>query len=166
MILRATTVSALVLAVTPLFAHGNDRGKATATVAGKSVLIDYGRPSLKGRDMLAEAVIGQPWRMGSDAATTLRTDAELSFGSVSVPVGEYILRATKVGEGAWTLNVNKPNPENPRSAGEKVADIPLTAATLPASVEIFTIELTGSKEKGEFVMKWGTTALKAGFTAR
>jgi hypothetical protein len=166
MILRATAVSVLVLGVTPLLAHGNERGKASATVAGKSVLIDYGRPSLKGRDMLAEAAIGQPWRMGADAPTTLRTDADLSFGSASVPVGEYILRATKVREGAWMLNVNKPDPENPQRAGEKVADIPLTAASLPASVETFTIELSGSKDKGEFAMKWGTTALKASFTAK
>jgi hypothetical protein len=164
--LRATAVSILVLGACPLLAHGNERGNATATVAGKSVAIEYGRPTLKGRDMLAEAVVGQPWRMGADAATTMRTDANLSFGTVAVPAGEYILRATKVREGAWTLNVNKPDAEKPRTPGEKVADIPLTASTLPASVEAFTIELTGSKDKGEFTMKWGTTALKAGFTAK
>ena len=156
--LRATAVSILVLGASPLLAHGNERGKATATVAGKNVVIDYGRPSLKGRDMLKEAVIGQPWRMGADAATTLHTDAELSFGKVSVPPGEYVLRATKVSEEAWVLNVNR--------AGEKVAEVPLTASTLPASIETFTIELTASKDKGEFAMKWGTTALKAGFTGK
>jgi len=156
--LRATAVSILVLGACPLLAHGNERGNATATVAGKSVTIEYGRPTLKGRDMLAEAVVGQPWRMGADAATTLHTDAELSFGSLSVAPGDYILRATKIREGAWVLNVMR--------ASEKVADVPLTASTLPASVETFTIELTGSKDKGEFTMKWGTTALKAGFTAK
>src|SRR5262245_39794408 len=148
--LRATAVSVLVLAAVPLFAHGNERGKATATVAGKNVSIDYGRPSLKGRDMLAEAVAGPPSRMGADPATTLHTDAELAFGSLSVPPGDYVLRATKVREGAWMLNVMR--------ASEKVADVPLTAVTLPASVETFTIELTGAKDKGEFSMKWGTTA--------
>jgi hypothetical protein len=33
-------------------------------------------------------------------------------------------------------------------------------------VELFTLELKGEKEKGEFEMKWGTTSLKAPFTAK
>jgi hypothetical protein len=166
MIVRATTLlSVLCLATTLVLAQGNERGTAQATVAGKSVLIEYGRPSLKGRDMLAEAVIGQPWRMGADAPTTLKTDVDLSFGSLRVPAGEYILRATKVAEGKWALNVHKTDPEN-RRASDSVADVPLTPAKLPAAVEIFTIELKGSKNEGEFEMRWGTTALKASFTAK
>lgn len=153
-------------AVVPLWAQANPRGEALATAAGKSVFIEYGRPSLKGRDMLAEAAVGQPWRMGADTPTILKTDADLSFGSLPVPMGEYILRATKTAEGSWTLNVHKRDAENARRVGEKVADIPLTLAKLKESVEVFTIELTAEKEKGEFQMKWGTTALKASFTAK
>jgi hypothetical protein len=135
------------------------RGEAKATVAGKSVSIDYGRPSLEGRDMLGQAVVGQAWRMGKDAATTLKTDAELDFSGVKVPKGDYVLKATKVAAENWTLNVMGKD-------DAKVAEIPLTAAKLPASVETFTIDLKGEKDKGEFTMSWGTTAMKAGFTAR
>jgi hypothetical protein len=59
----------------------------------------------------------------------------------------------------WTLNVLGKN-------DTKVADIPLASSTLPAPVEMFTIELKGEKDKGEFSMSWGTTAMKAPFTAR
>jgi hypothetical protein len=135
------------------------RGEAKATVAGKSVSIDYGRPSLEGRDMLGQAVVGQAWRMGKDAATTLKTDAELDFSGVKVPKGDYVLKATKVAAEKWTLNVMGKD-------DAKVAEIPLAATKLPASVETFTIDLKGEKDKGEFTMSWGTTAMKAAFTAR
>jgi DUF2911 family protein len=143
----------------PALAHGNDRGEAKATVAGKAVAIDYGRPSLKGRDMLGQAAIGAPWRMGADAATTLKTDADLSFGAVAVPKGEYVLTATKVAEGQWQLNVLT------KDKG-KVADVPLEVAKVPASVETLTIDLAGDKDKGTFTMSWGDIALKAAFTGK
>jgi hypothetical protein len=142
------------------FAQGNPRGEAKATVAGKAVSIDYGRPSLKGRDMLAQAQIGQAWRMGADTATGLKTDADLAFGAVSVPKGEYILTATKVAADQWHLNVLS------KADRSKVAEIPLASSKLDSSVEVFTVALTGEKDKGTFEMHWGTTALKASFTGK
>jgi hypothetical protein len=153
----ALAAISLAMAV-PVLAQ-NARGEAKATVAGKAVTIDYGRPSLRGRDMLAQAEVGKPWRMGADAATTLKTDADLDFSGVKVPKGEYTLQATKVDADKWTLNVLGKD-------DTKVADIPLASTTLPASVEMFTIDLKGEKDKGEFSMSWGTTAMKAPFTAR
>jgi hypothetical protein len=144
----------------PVFAQGNPRGEAKATVAGKAVSIDYGRPSLKGRDMLAKAEIGQAWRMGADAATTLKTDADLSFGPVEVPKGEYVLTATKVSADQWHLNVLA------KTDRTKVADIPLVTGKVEPSVEMFTVELTGDNDKGEFAMLWGTTSLKTSFAAK
>jgi hypothetical protein len=143
---------ALLLAVS---AFAADRGAAKATLAGKAVTIDYGRPELKGRDMLGQAVVGTPWRMGADSATTLKTEADLSFGGVAVPKGEYVLTVTKLTDVQWQLNVLT-------KERTKVADVPLESAKLEASVEVFTIELKdGGKEKGTFVMSWGNTALSA-----
>jgi Protein of unknown function (DUF2911) len=159
MLKRIALAALAVVVAGPAFAQGNPRGEAKATVAGKAVSIDYGRPSLKGRDMLGQAQIGQAWRMGADAATSLKTDADLSFGAVHVPKGEYVLTATKVAADQWLLNV---------LSGDrtKVAEIPLTQGKLDASVEQFTIALKGEKDKGEFEMHWGTTALKTTFTGK
>jgi Protein of unknown function (DUF2911) len=159
--LKRTALAAVALAVAaPLFAQGNPRGEAKAMVADKTVSIDYGRPSLKGRDMLGQAQIGQAWRMGADASTSLKTEADLSFGSVHVPKGEYVLTATKVSADQWHLNVLA------KEDRSKIADIPLAMSKAGPSVEIFTVELKGDKDKGEFSMTWGTTALKADFTAK
>jgi Protein of unknown function (DUF2911) len=136
------------------------RGEAKATIAGKAVSIDYGRPSLKGRDMLAQAQVGQAWRMGANEPTTLKTDADLAFGAKAVPPGEYILTATKVDAQQWLLNFLS------KTDRSKVADVPLTTEKLPGSVELFTIDLTGSGEKGDLKLSWGTTALRTTFTAK
>jgi hypothetical protein len=153
------TVLGLVLTATPLIAHGAPRGEAKLDLGGKAVTIDYGRPSLNGRDMLAKAEIGKPWRLGADAPTTLKTDVDLGFGSPKVPHGDYILSATKVAEDKWVLNVKKPGKEE-----STVADVPLTLSKLPESVEVLTLELKGDKMGGSLAIKWGTTALTASFT--
>jgi len=160
MIRRASQVTAvLVFASTPLLAQ-NPRGEAKATVAGKSVSIEYGRPSLNRRDMLARAEVGKPWRMGAEDPTTLKTDADLRFGSTTVPKGSYVLKAQKVAADSWELLVLPQNGDTP------VAKVPLANGKLDQSVEMFTIELTGDKSNGEFQMKWGTTLLKAPFTGK
>jgi hypothetical protein len=160
MLKRIALAALAVMVAGPAFAQGNPRGEAKATVAGKVVSIDYGRPSLKGRDMLGQAQIGEAWRMGADTATGLKTDADLSFGTVAVPKGEYVLTATKVAADQWHLNVLA------KADRAKVADIPLTPAKLDSSVEMFTIALQGEKDKGTFEMQWGTTALKTTFAGK
>jgi hypothetical protein len=143
----------------PVLAHAAPRGEAKATVAGKAVSIDYGRPSLAGRDMLGKAEIGKPWRMGADGATTLTTEADLAFGAAAVPKGSYVLTATKTAEDRWVLNVAT-------AEKAKVADVPLDTAKLGESVETLTIELRGEKGGGEFEMKWGTLSLRTAFTGK
>jgi hypothetical protein len=160
MLKRFALAALAVVVAGPALAQNNPRGEAKATVAGKAVSIEYGRPSLKGRDMLGQAQVGQAWRMGADTATSLKTDADLKFGSVAVPKGEYLLTATKVAADQWHLNVLS------KADRSKVADVPLTQAKADASAEMFTVDLQGEKDKGELRMQWGTTALRADFTAQ
>jgi hypothetical protein len=161
MLKRASLLAcAVALAGAPAaWAQANPRGEAKAMIAGKSVTIDYGRPSLKGRDMLGQAQVGTPWRMGADASTTLKTDADLAFGSAKVPKGNYLLTATKAAPDQWVLNVAGAD----RS---KVADVPLTLAVGTESIELFTIELTADKGKGKLVMRWGKSVLSADFSGQ
>jgi hypothetical protein len=160
MLKRFVFAAALCALAAPAFPQSNPRGEAKATVAGKTVTIEYGRPSLKGRDMLAQAQVGKPWRLGADAATTLTTEADLAFGGVEVPKGTYILTATKVEADTWQLNVlNKAD----RAA---VADVPLATGKAEEAVETFTITLAGEGNKGTLEMLWGHTAMEASFTGK
>jgi hypothetical protein len=158
---RSYLAVALMAISIPALAHGNERGEAKAMINGKPVVIEYGRPLLAGRDMLGKAQVGQPWRMGKDAVTTLKTDADLSMGGATVPKGTYVLTATKVAEDQWQMNVATNDADK-----KKIADLPLTTSKVPASVEEFTVDLKGDKDKGEVTLTWGTTALKGSFTGK
>jgi len=139
-------------------AQTNPRGEAKVTLAGKEIVVDYGRPSLKGRDMLGKATVGQEWRMGADTATTLETPVSLTFGTTQVPAGEYVLRARKVSDTDWVLKLERD--------GKAAAEVPLQASPLEKSVEVFTIDLAEEQGEGVFRMSWGKRALTARFTAQ
>lgn len=139
-------------------AQMNPRGEAKVTLAGKQVEVTYGRPSLKGRDMLGKAAVGDEWRMGADTATTLKTPLTLTFGSAVVPPGDYVLRAKKVSDKDWALKIERD--------GKAVAEVPLKSTSLDKSVEMLTIDLADDKGAGVFRMSWGNVALAAPFTAK
>ena len=160
MLKRLLFVATLCALAVPAFPQANPRGEAKATVAGKAVSIEYGRPSLKGRDMLAQAQVGKPWRLGADAATTLTTEADLAFGDVTVPAGTYILTLTKVEADTWHLNVLS------KADRAKVGDIPLAAGKTDEAVEELTIDVKAEGDGGKLEVTWGHTALGAGFTGK
>ena|SRR5687767_11966606 len=158
---RALIVSSVLtaaLAVPEATAQMNPRGETRVTLAGKPIVVDYGRPGLKGRDMLGKAAVGDEWRMGADSATTLKTPVTLTFGTKVVPPGDYVLRAKKTSDKDWTLKFEQD--------GKAVAEVPLTPSDLEKSVELFTIDLTEEKGEGVFRMSWGNRALSARFTAK
>ena len=159
---RALTLSSLLavsLGLAPAAtAQTNPRGEAKVTLAGKPIVVDYGRPSLKGRDMLGQAAVGDEWRMGADGATTLKTPVTLRFGATDVPPGDYVLKAKKVSATDWALKLERD--------GQPAVEVPLTASPLDKSVEVFTIDLAEEKGQGVFRMSWGKRALAARFTAK
>lgn len=151
--------AAAALAATVALAQANPRGEASLSLGDKSVQVEYGRPSLKGRDMLGQATVGSDWRMGADAATSLKTEVDLAFGEIAIPKGSYTLTATKVADDAWRLNVQD-------AAGKRVAEVPLKASSVETPVETFTIGLEKSEGGGVFRMSWGSMAQSAAFTAK
>lgn len=159
---RALIVSSIIaagLGLAPaVTAQMNPRGETRVTLAGKPIVVDYGRPGLKGRDMLGKAAVGDEWRMGADSATTLKTPVTLTFGAKVVPPGDYVLRARKASETDWTLKFEQD--------GKAVAEVPLTSTALDRSVELFTIDLAEEKGEGVFRMSWGNRELAARFTAK
>ena len=86
------------------------RGKAEATINGKKVVIDYGRPALKGRTidaLMKDLPEDRIWRAGENQVTTIDTQTGLNVGGKPVPAGKYSLYVHAPAQGDWALVINK-----------------------------------------------------------
>lgn len=159
----------LTLATTTLVLAQVERGITSVTIAGKQISVEYGRPLLKGRDMLGRASTGMVWRTGADQAATLNAAADLVFGSVSVPKGRYSLFTKKVGSDQWELLVNSKTGiwgtnHDPK---QDLASIPLQTLANDSSVEKFTIALNpDGTDACDLVLSWGDRSLRTAFKVK
>ena len=135
--------------------------KTSATIGGKNITIEYGRPYKKGRVIFGGLVPwGQVWRTGADEATKLTTEADLMLGKVHVPKGSYSL-FTIPGEAEWTLVINKVADQWGAYKYEQKQDLGRTAMKVESSaspVEQFTISIDAQGERrGVLKMSWDKT---------
>ncbi len=144
-------------------AHGNDRGEIKATVGNARVSIEYGRPVLKGRDMLKRIEPGKLWRIGADAPTTIESDADLNFGGTVVPKGKHVLLARLIEPGKWSLVVSSKNIHDYEPSA-KLAEVPMEIQESKDLVELVTILLSNKNGVGVIEIAWGTMRLQASFT--
>jgi len=144
---------------------GNPRGKAELKAGSGSITIDYGRPDLKGRDMLSQLVVGQAWRMGNNQATVLSTPVDLTFGSTKVAAGKYSLFLQRADAEKFELVFNSQTGQwgLQHDVSKDVAKVPLQKQNLTTPVETFTIDLKEAPKGGAIVLNWGTTQLSAPF---
>lgn len=126
--LDAQTIPAVKLPPSPqgqsavqLGGHWEKAASGQSYVDGKWVVVDYGRPLLRGRTDIfgtrAEygKVVsdGEPvWRMGANDSTQFTTQAPLSIGGKTLKPGVYNAFA-ELKPGAWTL-VLSTQPRQPR----------------------------------------------------
>jgi Protein of unknown function (DUF2911) len=164
LVVACVVASSVVLRGAPAGAQEN-RGKAELKVPAGAVTVDYGRPSLKGRDMLAQLQDGSFWRMGMNEATVLTTPVDLSFGGTKVPKGSYSLWLKRQGED-FVLVFNSQTGQwgTRHDASKDVYSVTLKKDALPAPVETFTIDLKDAPKGGDLVLSWGQTRLDAPFT--
>ena len=121
---------------------------------GSWVVIDYGRPILRGRtDMLGsgdsygEAVkSGAPvWRAGANKSTRLMTETDLMFGNVHLPAGEYSLFVEPDAD-KWTLIISSHQAQAVYQQGEGIWG----AYGYDESKDVARVEMTLSKAPFSF----------------
>lgn len=147
---------------------------------GKWVVVDYGRPLLRGRTGIfgsgadygkrvnPDAVI---WRMGANDTTRLTTQVPLVIGGKTIPPGVYNVFAD-LKPGAWTLVLSTQARQPKYDPNDKVLlygtynydakyDVlraPMTVRTTDTSVEQLTIGFANATAAGAtLTVSWDTT---------
>ncbi len=146
------------------------RDTVRATVGGASLLIDYSRPSKRGRVLFGSAIVpwGEVWRTGANAATQFRTDKALEMGGIVVPAGFYTLWTIPSPTG-WKLLINSQTGQwgTAHDASKDLYQLDMTAATLSPPVERFTINVLTSAQGGfALAFDWDTVHAFIPFTVR
>ena len=145
------------------------RDTVHATIGGASIVVDYGRPRKRGRDIFGGIVpFDQVWRTGANAATGFTTDRELVINGTVIPAGSYTLWTLPARSGT-TLIVNRQTGQwgTDYDPAQDFARVRLTARQLDTPVEEFTIavEPVGDRN-GRIRFAWDTTEWEARFAVR
>lgn len=176
--------AALLCATTALAQDPAPREKVTATVGGKKVEVEYGRPSLRGRkiaELIAQLPEDRIWRAGMDRVTTFTTETDVMIGGKKVPAGAYTAYVHAPAEGDWSLVLSR-DPGVPLGrvfaeappelkdapwphigdyatiAALEVARAAMRPAPVPAPAEMFTIAMAPAGSGALMAMSWGDRA--------
>lgn len=158
------------------------RETVTASVGGKKLSVEYGRPALKGRTLdalIAQLPADRIWRAGVDQVTTLTTETALMLGDKKVPAGKYTVYVHAPEKGDWSLVLNSDAgialiklwdkaPANVANApwphlegysniaAKEVARTAMKSGTTAPPAELFSIALAANKTRGvSMTMSWG-----------
>lgn len=166
LVLCAATLCALVAVASAQM--NAPRGKAEATIKGKQITIDYGQPSLKGRDIFGMVQPGMVWRLGMNQATQIETTGDLMVAGKEVKAGKYTLWAKKTGADSWTLAFHPKTGVwgQPELKEGYIAELPLKTGKVANSAEQLTITLADNKGKAGIKIHWGTAELTGSFDVK
>lgn len=142
--------------------------KTEWTIAPANISIEYGRPSLRGRDI--DALMkenGPEWRTGADAASIITTDKALKFGNVTLQPGTYTIN-TVPGATDWQIafgKLGKPGQWGiPYMKDLEVGRAPMKLGKTAAPVEMVTFLIEPGKSAGTLKIEWGTKSASIPFT--
>jgi len=161
-ILVAITIAALTAVIVAQQSKpASPPGEATLKFDdGKTVTIQYNRPSMRGRKIFGGLVpYDEVWRTGANAATSLKTDVDLNIGGASVRPGSYTLY-TLPGASSWKLIINKQTGQwgTEYSQGQDLARVDMKVGQLPSALEQFAISFdkTGGNA-ATLKLEWANT---------
>jgi hypothetical protein len=163
----------------------NPRGAAETTVAGKKVVIDYGRPALKGRDLnelMKQLPADRMWRAGENQVTTFKTETGLTIGGKKLAAGKYSMYVHAGPTGEWALVLNRDlgvplgkmwaqAPENLKNepwphlddyqkaiGAQEVVRAKMKPAKVGTAADLFTVSFAPKGAGADLTLAWGNEA--------
>ncbi|HSA57331.1 MAG TPA: DUF2911 domain-containing protein [Gemmatimonadaceae bacterium] len=147
------------------------RDTTRATVGRATVIIDYGRPAARGRDVFRRGVLGDTlWRTGANAATQLEVSQDVEIGGRPLPAGKYTLWTRVAPDNSgYELVVNSQTGQwgTQHDPARDLFRVPLRADPLAQGVDLFTIAVVPSgPAAAALVLRWDRTQLSTPIRTR
>lgn len=135
---------------------------------GGMVVVDYGRPLVRGRTVWGGTLVpfDSVWRAGANDATHLFTTRTLTFGSVTLAPGMYTLWVRHARDGT-TLIINRQTGQwgTVYDPAQDVGRVEMQSAAAPSFVETFTIAVRAlGGPRGGLELSWGDRVMSVPFT--
>lgn len=146
--------------------HPSPHARVTGSIGDARIEVTYGRPSKRGRIIWGGLIpYGQVWRTGANQATHLRTDRDLTLGSVHLPAGTYTLWSLIEPSEAWLIVSRLTGVWGTQYDPEQdLSHVPMKREALGEPAERFTIDLhaiEGPPDRdtpdGELRLAWDRT---------
>ena len=134
------------------------RDTARATIGSATLSVDYGRPLVRGRELLGKLLpYDCVWRTGANAATQFTTSAPIMLAGLRVPAGTYTLWTVPRPKRAdLVVNTQTGQWGTEYDGARDLGMGRMTMDSLATPVEKFTISITGSDARnGTLTMEWG-----------
>jgi hypothetical protein len=140
-----------------------------ATIGSAHLVVDYGRPHKRGREIFGTVVPwNQVWRTGANAATGFTTDADIKVGDATIPKGSYTIWTLPSPSGA-KLIVNSQTGQwgTEYDSTKDLARLNLAADQLAQPVEVFTIGIDPQGDRGGVLrLQWDRTQYSLPFSVQ
>lgn len=144
------------------------RDTVRATVHGANFTVEYGRPSVRGREIFGAVVPwGRVWRTGANQATHFSTDRDVVIGGLMVPRGSYTLWTLPT-ETGWHLIINRQTGVwgTRHDPAHDLGRAPLEVRRLTEPVEQLTIRIEPRTVGGMLIIAWDTYEASVPFSPR
>lgn len=151
-----------------VFAQESNRGTAEITINGKKISINYGRPSLHGRDLLSQAPVGTVWRLGMNEPTTIETAADLTVGGKAVTAGKYSLWMKRISDESWIVAFHPTVPRwgKPELTTGYIAELPVQIVKAGEPADLLTVSLANKQSDVQLTIHWGSSEFVGSFSMK
>lgn len=148
----------------PIEGRASPYDSATISVGAGEAKICYGRPSLRGREMIGgEAVpYGQLWRTGANEPTIIHINVPARIAGLQVEPGSYSLYTIPQAGQEWTVIVNRSTAQwghesryTEEVEAQEVGRAPVSAEAMDDRVEQFAIR--PADDRSGVVLEWQNT---------
>ena len=135
------------------------RDTVRASIGSASFTVDYGRPLVRGRELVGNILpYDRVWRTGANAATQFTTSAAITLAGVQVPAGKYTLWTVPRANGAADIILNKQTGQwgTEYDGAQDLFMTRMKTETLTTPVEMFTISIVPADARhGSLALEWG-----------